>query len=185
VKTLRVTLFAVTILHLSPFLFAEEQTTQNDENRIVNQIEIVADKFTSNNDEKYAEFIGDVRASQGKFVITSEQLKIYYNASPDSSNYQTGNPELIKQIVASGHVKISSEKYTAEADRVEYDLDSKVLVLKGENVKIKSGRNLITGSIITVNRQNGQLKVERSAEKRVKALIYSKEKTSKDQPEAK
>ncbi|NOQ20169.1 MAG: hypothetical protein GQ571_09400 [Desulfobacterales bacterium] len=178
---IRVTLFTVTIMLLSPFIFAGEQPTQNDENRIDKQIEIVADKFTSYNEEKYAEFTGDVRASQGKFVMTSEQLKIYYKANPDSIKNQTGSQESIKQIVASGHVKISSEKYTAEADLVEYDLDSMVLVLKGENSTIKSGKNLITGSIITVNRKDGQIKVERGTEKRVKALFYSKEKTSKDQ----
>ena len=90
--------------------------------------------------------------------------------------------ESIKQIIASGDVKISSEKYIAETDHAEYDPDSTVLVLKGENSKIKSGKNLITGSIITVNRRDGQIKVERGPQKRVKALFYSKDKNMNDQP---
>jgi lipopolysaccharide transport protein LptA len=178
---IRVILFTVTIMLLSSFILAGEQPTPDDENQIEKQIEIIADQFTSSNEGKYMDFTGDVRASQGNFVITSEQLRIYYKANPDSTKNQTDNQELIKQIVASGNVKISSEKYTAAADLVEYDLDSTVLVLKGENSTIKSGKNLITGSIITVNRKDGQIKVERGAQKRVKALFYSKEKNLNDQ----
>ncbi len=178
---MRVIFFTITIILLSPFILAGEPPTPDDQNRIDKQIEIIADQFTSNNKGKYMDFTGDVRASQGDFVITSEQLRIYYKANPGNTKNQTGNQESIKQIVASGNVKISSEKYTAQADLVEYDLESTVLVLKGENSTIRSGKNLITGSIITVNREDGQIKVERGSEKRVKALFYSKEKTSKDQ----
>lgn len=179
---IRIILFTVTIMLLAPFIWAGEQPAPGDKEPTEKQIEIIADQFTTNNEEKYMDFTGDVRASQGNFVITSERLRIYYKANPDSTKTQTGNQESIKQIVASGDVKISSEKYNAEADLVEYDLDSTVLVLKGEDSKIKSGKNLITGSIITVNRKNGQIKVERGPEKRVKALFYSKEKNVNDQP---
>ena len=178
---MRVIFFTITIILLSPFILAGEPPTPDDQNRIDKQIEIIADQFTSNNKGKYMDFTGDVRASQGDFVITSEQLRIYYKANPGNTKNQTGNQESIKQIVASGNVKISSEKYTAQADLVEYDLESTVLVLKGENSTIKSGKNLITGSKITVNRKDGQIKVERSAGKRVKALFYSTEKNSDDQ----
>lgn len=180
---IHVTFFTVTIMLLAPFIWAGEQPAIDDENWIDKQIEIIADQFTSNNDGKYMDFTGDVRASQGDFVITSEQLRIYYKANPGSTNAQGGNQESIKQIVASGNVKISSEEYTAAADFVEYDLDSTVLVLKGENSTIKSGKNLITGSIITINRKNGQIRIERGADKRVKALFYPKEKNSNAQPQ--
>lgn len=180
VYSIRITLFAVTVMLLSPFIWAEEQPNPKDQERIEKQIEIIADQFTTNNEEKYMDFTGDVRASQGDFVITSKRLRIFYKANPKDTETQSDNQESIKQIVASGDVKISTEKYKAEADLVEYDLDSTVLVLKGENSKIKSGKNLITGSIITVNRRNGQIKVEGGAQKRVKAVFYSKEKNAND-----
>ena len=172
---IRVMLLPVIIVLLSPFGFADDQPTEKDKNQIGEQIQIVADKLITNNAEKYAEFIGDVRASQGNFTITSEHLRIYYKDNLDNLQNQTGSQELIKRIVASGNVKISSDKYTAETERVEYDLDNTVLVLKGENSTIKSGKNLITGSKITVHRTDGQIIVERSAEKRVKAMFYSKD----------
>jgi len=163
------------IVLLAPFVFAGDLPTEKDKNQVGEQIQIVADKLIANDAEKYAEFIGDVQASQGNFTITSEHLRIYYKENIDNLQNQTGNQEFIQRIVASGHVKISSDKYTAETERAEYDLDNAVLVLKGENSTIKSGKNLITGSKITVHRQNGQIVVERGAEKRVKARFYSKD----------
>ena len=172
---IRVMMFTGIIVLLAPFGFAEDQPTEKDKKQVDEQIQIVADKLITNNAEKYAEFIGDVRASQGNFTITSEHLRIYYKDNLDNLQNQSGSQELIKRIVASGHVKISSDEYTAETERVEYDLDSTVLVLTGENSTIKRGKNFITGSKITVHRKDGQIVVERGAEKRVKARFYSKD----------
>jgi lipopolysaccharide export system protein LptA len=168
-------LFTGIIVLLAPFGFAEDQPAEKDKNQVDQQIQIVADKLITNNAEKYAEFIGDVRASQGNFTITSEHLRIYYKDNLDNLQNQSGSQELIKRIVASGHVKILSDQYAAESERVEYDLDSTVLVLTGENSTIKRGKNFITGSKITVHRKDGQIIVERGAEKRVKARFYSKD----------
>jgi len=151
----------------------KKSTNQADE-----QIQIVADKLITNSAEKFAEFIGDVRASQGNLVITSERLRIYYRDDPDHNKDQTGGQESIKRVVASGNVQVSSEKYKAEANQVEYDPDTQVLVLTGENSAVTSGKNILTGSKISVNRKNGQIKVEGSTHKRVKAVFYPKEKAA-------
>lgn len=169
-----VMLMIVVIMHLSPSVFAEDQPKEKDENQIGEQIQIVADKLITHNEEKYAEFIGDVRARQGDFTINSDHLRIYYKDNLANLKNQTGSQELIKRIVASGNVKISSNKYIAESELVEYDLESTILVLKGENSTIKNGNNLITGSKITVYRKDEQIMVERSTDKRVRAVFYSK-----------
>jgi lipopolysaccharide export system protein LptA len=174
-------LMTIVIMLLSPLVFAEDQPKEKDENQMGEQIQIVADKLITHNKEKYAEFIGDVQARQGDFTINSEHLRIYYKDNLASLKNQTGSQELIKRIVASGNVKISSDQYIAESELVEYDLESTVLVLKGENSTIKNGNNVITGSKITVYRKDEKIMVERSTEKRVKAVFYSKEKNSKDQ----
>lgn len=177
---LRVAFSTVIIIILSPYIWAADPPRPTDKNQTEKQIEITADQFKTDNQENYMDFTGDVRASQGNLVITSERLRIYYKANPDSSNSQTGSQQSIEQIVASGDVKISSDKYQAAADRVEYDLDSTVLVLKGEDSTIQSDENLITGSVITINRSTGQIKVDRGPGKRVKALFYSKENNPDD-----
>jgi lipopolysaccharide export system protein LptA len=45
-----------------------------------------------------------------------------------------------------------------------------------------SGKNILTGSKISVNRKNGQIKVEGIPHKRVKAVFYPKEKTPEQNP---
>ena len=175
---IRVALFMFTTVLLSSWVFAGEAPKEKDANQAAEQIQIVADKLITNNAEKFAEFEGDVRASQGNLVITSERLRIYYKDDPDRNEDQTGSQESIKRVVASGNVVVVSEKYKAETDRVEYDLDTRVLVLIGENSTVTSGKNILSGSKITVNRKNGQIKVDSSPQKRVKAVFYPKEKAS-------
>jgi lipopolysaccharide export system protein LptA len=167
---------------LSSGIFAEELPQKKVTDQADEQIQIVADKLITNSAEKFAEFMGDVRASQGSLVITSERLRIYDRDDPDRNKDQTGGQESIKRVVASGNVQVSSEKYKAETDQVEYDPDTRVLVLTGENSTVTSGKNILTGSKITVFRKTGQITVESSPHKRIKAVFYPEEKTSVQNP---
>ena len=171
-----VALFAFTTMILSSGIFAGELPQKKDATQADEQIQIIADKLITNSAEKFAEFMGDVRTSQGNLVITSERLRIYYRDDPGRNKDQTASQESIKRIVANGNVQISSEKYEAKTDQAEYDLDTQVIVLSGENSTVTSGKNILTGSKITVYRKNGQITVERSPQKRVKAVFYPKEK---------
>lgn len=164
---------------LSSAAAAEDQSQEKAANAGDDQIQIVADKLITNNEEKFAEFSGDVRTSQGTFVITSDRLRIYYQTNPDGAGNQVGRDESIKQVVASGNVQVSNGKYTAETDRVEYDLETQVVVLIGENSTLKSNKNILTGSKITVDRKTGQMKVESHSQKRVKAVFYPNKNTEK------
>jgi lipopolysaccharide export system protein LptA len=179
---IRVTLLTITTMFLSYSGFAEESHQKKIAHQPPEQIQIVADKLITNNTEKFAEFVGDVRASQGNLVITSERLRIYYRDDPDRNKDQTGSQESIKRVVANGNVQVSTERYKAQTDQAEYDLDTQVFVLIGENSTVTSGKNILTGSKITVYRKNGQIKVESSPQKRVKAVFYPKEKASEQNP---
>ena len=141
-------------------------------------IQIVADELISYNEEKYAEFIGNVKVTQGEFTITSDKLKIYYQGELLENEKKGGDEELLKKIIATGNVKISSEQYNAEADQAEYDTAEKTVILSGENARVISGKNSITGSKITLNQKSGRVKVESSGAKRIKAEFFTKEKAS-------
>lgn len=150
----------------------DQKPTENE------PIQITADQLISNNDEKYAEFIGNVKASQGNFVITSDRLRIYYHGDLVNPAKKSTEDAFIKKIVAKGNVGITSEQYVAQTDQVEYDTESMTIVLIGENSKVTSGKNSITGSKITLYRKEGQVKVEGSAKTRIKAVFYSTGETS-------
>ena len=138
-------------------------------------IQIVADELISYNEDKYAEFIGNVKVTQGKFTITSDKLRIYYQGELLDQEKQGGDEELLKKIIATGNVKISSEQYNAEAEKAEYDTAAMTVILSGENTQVISGKNSITGSKITLNRKSSQVKVESSGTKRIKAEFYTKD----------
>ena len=142
-------------------------------------IQITADQLISDNEDRYAEFIGQVKATWGDFKITSDKLRIYYQGDLLDSKANSGDEELIKKIIATGNVKITTEQYNAEAERAEYDTTAMTVVLIGENAKVISGKNSIIGSKITMNQKSGEVKVEGSAKKRIKAEFYTQENTSK------
>ena len=141
-------------------------------------IQIVADELISYNEDKYAEFIGNVKVTQADFTITSDKLRIYYQGELLDGEKKGGDEELLKKIIATGNVKITSEQYDAEADKAEYDTATMTVILSGENAKVVSGKNSIAGSKITMNRKTGQVKVKGRGTKRIKALFYTKENAS-------
>ena len=159
----------------SPATVAGEPSLDNPKTTNDDQIQIEADTLVTNQAEKFAEFSGSVRASQGAFVINADRLRIYYQAASDNAAQRATGQQNIQQVIATGNVKLSNGKFTAETDRAEYDLETQILVLVGENSALKSNRNILTGSKIIVDRKTGQMSVESDPQKRVKAVFYPDE----------
>jgi lipopolysaccharide export system protein LptA len=159
---------------------AGESKTAATENKSEDvPIVITADQLVSNNEEKYAEFIGNVKAAQADFVMTSDTLRIYYEGdllNKEEKNNQ--DDETLKKIVASGDVKIRSDQYNADTENAEYDTKTMIIILSGENSKVFSEKSSITGSKIVLNRKTGRFKVLGGQKKRVEATIFSGGKAS-------
>jgi len=141
---------------------------------------IKADQLISNNEEKFAEFIGNVIANQADFVITCHKLRIYYQGdlidTEDKSNKEEKSNKdegKLKKIVATGNVKINSSQYNAKSEKVEYDTESMIITLTGDDSTVISGKNSIVGSKIILYRKDGRVKVLGSKKKRVEATFYS------------
>jgi len=179
-----IALSAAAILAGSAVAAAESKTAAPDKTAEDQPILIKADQLISNNEEKYAEFIGNVNVTQGELVITSEKLRIYYqgeliNTEEKSTEEKSDkNEDMLKKIIASGNVKIVSSQYTAESDKVEYDTASMTITMTGEDSKVISGKNSIAGSKIILYRNDGRVKVLGSKKKRVEATFYSGGKAS-------
>ncbi len=158
--------------------FAEEQKPAENQQPPEEPIQITADKLESNAEEKYAEFSGNVKASQGNFKITADTLRIYYSGDLINSEKQASNEDRLKKIVAKGNVEIVSEQYEAKANEAQYDVETMIVVLAGENSTVTSGKNSISGSKITLYRADGRVKVEGGPHKRVNAIFFSQGKAS-------
>ena len=146
------------------------------------KIQITADQLLTNSQDNYAEFIGNVEARQGSFVIKSDKLRIYYKNFQSGSKGSAMGEESIEKIIALGQVKIWSDDRVAETDRAEWSVTDKIIVLSGKNSKVTSGDNSITGSKITFHQGDGRIKVEGHNGQRVKATFYQgkKETTTDD-----
>ncbi|MDQ1330901.1 MAG: lipopolysaccharide export system protein LptA, partial [Thermodesulfobacteriota bacterium] len=90
------------IFFFSSVAFAQEMNLPREP--VKEKIHVTADSLSSDNDSKSAEFIGNVQATQGAFVIKSDRLKIYYKESPESKA-APGTADSIEKIVATGNVE--------------------------------------------------------------------------------
>ncbi len=161
-----------------PSGYADEKPRDTDTRNLAKdqKIHITANKLISDNDADYAEFIGNVRATQGDTVITADRLKIFAKRNPDNKVTPGLGTESINKIIASGNVKINFDNRVAVTPQAVYNTETGVLVLSGDNSRIVSGNDSISGEKITLYRTTGRIIVESSGEKRVEAVFYSGEK---------
>lgn len=138
------------------------------------KIHVTADSLTTDNDARFAEFSGNVKATQGESVIRADSLKIYYRPAGEAKN-DTGEPNAasIEKIIASGNVVITIDDKVAVTQKAVYIMENRVLVLSGKNSKITSGKDSISGETITFYRADGRIKVESGSNRQVEAVFFS------------
>jgi lipopolysaccharide transport protein LptA len=141
-------------------------------------IVITAERLISDNKAKFAEFIGNVKATQADFVITSDKLRIYYKGELLNTEKKESDEDILKKIVATGNVRITTDQYIAITEELEYDRATMEIILTGENSTVKYGKDSITGSKIILYQKDGQVKVLGSKKNRIKAEFFSKGDTS-------
>lgn len=139
-------------------------------------IEIVADRLVANNTEKWADFTGSVKATQGTFSMTSDALRIYYEGDLMNPPRDKSTQQSIQRLVATGRVHIVTDRYVADTERAEHVVATDVLTLTGPNSRVVSGKNTLTGSKIVLLRSEGKAFVESSGSERVKALFHQESK---------
>jgi len=133
------------------------------------KIHIVADTLTADSQSNFAEFKGNVRASQEETVIIADSLKIYYKQGQGS----TPGASAITKIVAAGNVKITLDEKVAVTQKAVYTAKTRVMVLSGPNSKITSGKDSLSGEKITYYRDDGRVLVESGKNQRVEAVFFS------------
>ncbi len=131
-------------------------------------IDITADKLIANQNAAFVEFSGNVKAVQGQTTIIADNLKVFYQESSDA-NAQVGQ-DRIKQITATGHVNIRMEDKQAQCEEAVYLAPSQTIILSGQNTRLQSQNNTITGEKITIYQKTGQIIVE-GGENRVNAVF--------------
>jgi lipopolysaccharide export system protein LptA len=140
------------------------------------KIHISSDRSVFDLESGFSEFIGNVKATQGASIITSDRLKVLFGKDSGQANNQVTSGTSIEKIVANGNVRIIFEKGVAVTQRAEYVTETGVYTLSGNGSKVTSGRNSITGAKITFRRADGRIAVESGRGKQVEAVFYPGEK---------
>ena len=135
---------------------------------------ITSDRLFSDNNARFAEFIGNVRAIQGTTVITADRLKVFYKSDLKSVESQGAGEESIQKLESNGNVVIEFDNRVAKAEKAIYITDSRILILTGPNSSVTSGKNTVTGEKITLYRDDGRMQVESVNQGRVRLFSIKK-----------
>ncbi|MFO8083485.1 MAG: lipopolysaccharide transport periplasmic protein LptA [Desulfobacterales bacterium] len=144
------------------------------------KIQITADVLIADNESGFAEFIGNVRATQGTTVITSDRLKVFYKDDAAGVEKMTGSAGAMEKIVATGNVNINMDDRKAVSNQAEYSMEKRILVLSGPDSKVTTANESIAGSVITFYRDDGRIKVEGAKDKQVEAVFFDTEQIGSD-----
>ena len=136
------------------------------------KIQITADSLTIEHESRYGEFNGNVKVTQGDAEIKADSIRIYYKEGLNGEIKPAKGEDAIEKIVAKGNVKIRFENRVAVTEEAVYITKTKVLMLSGDNSKITSGNDSISGARITVYRDSNRIMIESSKAQRVQAVFY-------------
>ena len=162
-----------------PCLLYAMDGNQTDTAGEKNKINIMANTLIFDNEGRFAEFSGKVRAVEENSVLTADKMKIFFSSEmKNKTDGQIINQQSIRKILAEGNVEIQFDDNLAVSEKAEYSLEKNILVLTGENTRVTNGKNYITGNKITINRVSGSVSVEGGGNGRVEAEFISDDKNN-------
>jgi len=161
----------ITILLAAPGFFLPARAGE-ESNAQKSQIHITSDRLISRQAERFAEFSGNVRATQDDTVIVSDSLQIYFRDNQDASpGDENREGDSIERLIATGNVNIDHETLSAQCDQAVYTPADGLLVLTGETVSVKDEGGTITGKKMVFNRETGEITITGEAGSRVEAVF--------------
>lgn len=137
-------------------------------------VNISSDSLEYSNKENTAIFRGNVVARQGDMSMFADQMEATYAGKSGEKNQKGG----IKELSATGHVKIIQRDRIATGQKIVFYGDEQKIVATG-NPRVWQGENVIVGNKITVYLKQDRSVVEGTPQDRVSATIQPKEKKGK------
>lgn len=144
------------------------------------ELHVTSDYLISDRNARYAEFQGNVVATQEGSVMTSERLKITFletkEDETEARETETGNPRgSIESIVATGQVKMVMEDKTAWAEKAVFNSEEDTITLTGGNPRVVSGKSSMAGDKIVIKRSTGQVMAYRGQGQPVDVIIFEED----------
>lgn len=120
-------------------------------------IQIESNQLEIREQDKTAEFLGNVKAVQGKTTLQAGRMVVYYRS--EGGSVADGNAD-IRNIDVMDKVFLSSGTQQATADKGRFDMDAQTFVLEGDRVVLSEGQNVFVGCKLTVHMETGQAKLD-------------------------
>ncbi len=120
-------------------------------------IQIQSDKLEIRDQERKAEFDGNVKVVQGTTTLQAGKMIVHYSANGGS--VAGGNAD-IEKIDVSQKVYLKSGTQEATADTGLFNLVDETLVLQGDKVVLSEGKNVFVGCKLTVAMRTGEAKLD-------------------------
>jgi lipopolysaccharide export system protein LptA len=117
------------------------------------KIVINADSMEVHQNEKLANFKGNVVATQGDLTMKADSVKVYYSLQEGAA--QNADTTQIQRIDAEGNVRITSPSESATGSWGIYDVGRDLLTLGGA-VELNRGQTKIQGSRLELDLKTGK-----------------------------
>ena len=129
-------------------------------------VEISADSLEVLQRENKAIFKGNVIAVQGNIRIKSDNMTVHYKPKEEKTAQPakteatpakaSGDMGAITLIEVQGNVVIATPEESAQGEKGEYAVPTRLLHLYGNNVVLTRGKNILRGTTLEYNMETGR-----------------------------
>lgn len=127
-------------------------------------IQIESDKLEVQDASNTATFTGNVSVVQGKTLMKSGRMIVFYTPSGDKAASGAAAPAIgssgIDRLEVSDKVYVKSDDQVATGDVGTFDMRNEVLTLSGAEVVLSQGPNVLVGCKLTVQMRTGLANVD-------------------------
>ena len=177
-KSIQKCLFLLTLTCFALFLTSSFGLAETSKEQSQGPIHVESDKMTAEEKSSMVEFSGNVKAVLEDSTVFADSIKIYFN--DDKKKEESAAQSSVNKIISTGNVKYISKERKAFADKAVYTTKDEILILTGKSPKLITGSSFVTGTKITLFRNENKVIVESDGAKRVEALFNPEDNITED-----
>ncbi|WP_432736003.1 LptA/OstA family protein [Maridesulfovibrio sp. FT414] len=131
-------------------------------------IKITSTKMTFSENRNQITFSGNVKVVRLDVTLTSETLTAHLRPEGDSL---ADTQDKIKEIVASGNVKVVMNNRKGDCDKLTYIVADSIILMEG-HARLQDGQNLVQGEVIKFYLKDNRSEVV-GGNKPIEAIFYT------------
>ena len=128
-------------------------------------LRVTSQQLEADNKNQLITFTGSVVAKQGDLTIHADSVRVSYEKKEEGTD--------VREIVATGNVKIYQGDRVATAQKAVFTNSEQKIVLTGQP-KVWQGKDMVSGERIVVLLEEDKSYVESGPNQRVEVILYPK-----------